>query len=478
MSVYGALITGVSGLNAFASNLATISDNIANANTVGYKRVLTDFSTLVTASSRAAHSPGGVSARPRYEVDRGGLLLGSTFETDLAIDGSGFFAVTDVQQRGPGDEFLFTRAGSFRPDKDGYLVNTAGNYLQAWTLDATGSLPTGATELLSLTSVNIANIAGEPSATQTAFLGATLPSSTAPGEQITTTVTVYDSLGTDHTMRITWTKGADPNVWAASVRIGDPAPGFALNTASGNSLDNAGADNDPTATGDAFDLSTLGAATAAAANQDFLRVTFNGDGTLADVEDMTDGSSFLNAVTGNLELGFGIDYDGSTGAPYAASGANDGAITLTLGGQDDSNGLAQFDVETPDPNRLFTQDGVSFGTAVGVSISEEGIITALFNNGEQQALFQIPVVRFANPNALDPKTGNVFGQTADSGDFTLSQSGQGSAGKVIAFALEGSTTDIAQEFTNLIVTQRNYSANTKVISTADEMLEELIRVKR
>ncbi len=463
MSIFGALIAGVSGIRANAQSLATISDNIANVQTVGYKRVETRFSTLVTASSRAVHSPGGVRSNPFQLVEQAGLLLGTTFETDLAIDGDGFFAASDVANRGPGDEFSFTRAGSFRPDENGDLINNAGYFLQAWQLDANGNLPTGSTELISLNTVNIANITGSPVATSDLFLGATLDSQATPGTQVTSSVTIFDSLGTPQDLRVTWVKGDNANEWFVAMQAGNAPNGI-------SSIDNAGG-----TLGGTNDLSwapptpSAWAADPAAGAVDAMKITFASDGSISDLEDWSQAGTPSVITAGNSEFPVTIDFSGS-----GASNAQ--IIQFDLGSINNTNGVNQFAVDASNPVRTFTQDGLAFGTAIGISINNEGTIEALFDNGEKKAIYRIPIVSFANPNALEAVSGNAYQQTSRSGDFVLREAGTGGVGQVVPFSLEGSTVDIADEFSNMIVTQRSYSANTRVINTADEMLDELIRV--
>jgi flagellar hook protein FlgE len=137
-----------------------------------------------------------------------------------------------------------------------------------------------------------------------------------------------------------------------------------------------------------------------------------------------------------------------------------------------AEGITQYDAN------LFTsylnQDGVTFGSYTGVDIDKQGIVTAIFDNGQTQRLYQIPIVSFANTDGLAPRAGNAYAQTERAGEFILRQAGTASAGSIVSSSKEASTVDIAEEFSNMIVTQRSYSAATRVISTADQMLEELI----
>lgn len=151
-------------------------------------------------------------------------------------------------------------------------------------------------------------------------------------------------------------------------------------------------------------------------------------------------------------------------------------ITMDFGTIGGKNGMTQNGTEFSPA--FIQQNGSRFGTFAGVSISPEGLVTALFDNGDTRPIYQIPIATFTNPNGLEGRSGNVWNASEASGDYTLRTAGNGSAGVVTQASLEASTVDIGEEFTNMIVVQRAYSASTKIISTADQMLEELMRVKR
>ena len=191
MSIFGAMFSGVTGLNAQSQALGMIADNIANVNTIGYKGTSAQFFSLVTqAASRTTFTPGGVASSPAQGIDRQGLLQSSVSKTDIAIAGRGFFVVSQSATAGSG-QFLFTRAGSFDPDQNGNLVNTAGYFLQGWPLTDGTTLPTNTSTLSSVETVNVANLAGTATPTSTVNLSLNLPS-TAPaaagGGQINATV--------------------------------------------------------------------------------------------------------------------------------------------------------------------------------------------------------------------------------------------------------------------------------------------------
>ena len=227
MSLYGALYSGVSGLTAQSSAMGSISDNITNVSTIGYKGTSVNFQTLVTKqASSTFYSAGGVQSKPRQSVDVQGLLQASTSQTDIAISGGGFFVVNGNNQPGTADPYFYSRAGSFKMDSSGYLANSAGYYLQAWPTDASGEIITANSSLTQtnlnvissdyLTTVNLARVAGSAAATTTMSIGANLPATALIGDSHKTDVPFYDSLGTARSMSFNYTKAAD-NEWDIAV---------------------------------------------------------------------------------------------------------------------------------------------------------------------------------------------------------------------------------------------------------------------
>lgn len=538
MSIFGAMFSGVTGLRAQSQSLAIISDNIANLNTTGYKGTVNRFSTLVTAQATdTSYSSGGVRSHPTQLIDRQGLLEASESATDIAITGQGFFVVNSNAAGGAAGLNLFTRAGSFTTDLDGNLVNTAGFYLQGWQTDAAGNvLPGTSTSTLDdLQTVNVNVIRGSAQATTTLSIGANLPAAAAVGDTESTNIVLYDSLGISHNLGLTWAKAAanqwdiqiTPPVGSAVVTIDDSAgapyasagrldfsgqpsdgdtvvidgvtyefdndasvvdnPGTLRGVTIGTDLattladleanwllenpgdtrltQGAGSDNDTifftqSAAGAAvaFDASGTSvvdqssAFTVPALTASTPAITFAGDGTPAS----------FNAAS--------MDVTWTTGAS-ASTG-----VTLDLGTVGFGDGLTQFsDVFA---TNFIQQNGVPFGVFNGVMIGDDGVVSALFDNGEVRAIYQVPVATFSNPNALGAKTGNVFQATDESGDALVNLPGIGPAGKVTSGALEASTVDLAEEFTKMIVSQRAFSAAAKIITTSDEMLDELVRIKR
>ena len=206
MTLFGALSSGVSGLSAQSSAIGAISDNITNLSTIGYKSTQVDFQTLVTKQTSATFfSAGGVQSRPRQDTGTQGLLASSTSATDIALAGSGFFVVNEAAVASISDEYLFTRAGSFFQDNEGYLRNTAGFFLQAWPTDPSGVVVPSNTSLTIanqnvisrdfLESVNLSRVGGTAKATSNISIGANLPSNDAAATSRRTDVQFFDTLG-------------------------------------------------------------------------------------------------------------------------------------------------------------------------------------------------------------------------------------------------------------------------------------------
>jgi flagellar hook protein FlgE len=443
MSLYGALFTGVTGLNAQTQSMAMISDNIANVNTVGYKRTTARFATLVTDSgSESTFSPAGVRASPFRTIAQQGQIATTNSDTDVAVSGNGF-VVVNSRADGTGN-VLYTRAGSFAPDSTGNLRNSGGSFLMGWPLDSNGNIPAAAADLSSLTTVNVTQFSGTAAATTTVELGANLNSAEttyagvyAVDDMANGTVTphffrnfiVYDSLGTSHEMTIAYLKTAS-NTWATEMYAAIPGE------------------------------VTAGATALSSGN-----LIFNGDATL-DADNAGSTAGTYSALTGDLT---------GSGTATWTNGASASPLTIDWGTNNLANGLTQF---SSGYNVAFVnQNGASVGLLNGVRIDEEGFVVASFSNGQNQAVYKLPLSTFADASSLDPKAGNTYAETNRSGSFNLREAGNGGAGFFVPSALEASNVDIAQEFTDMIITQRAYSANTRVITTADEMLEELIRLR-
>lgn len=433
MSVYSALAAGVSGLRAFSSATAAVADNIVNAQTVGYKAADTQFATLVAdAGGRAGYSAGGVRPASRSLIAQQGLLQATSSATDIGLDGAGFFVVRD---RAAGDGSVsFTRAGSFSPDGAGYLRNTANLYLQGWRLDASGAYAnTGSLDALE--PVRVADLTGTAAATTQLAMRANLDATTIPlagayaaGDLATGTVApqfsrsleVFDAQGVGHRLTFGFVK-TGPNAWAAEV-YAVPA-------------------TDVTAPDGLLASGPL---------------AFNPDGSL-------NRAGSAAALFAPLTPGW-------------TNGAGSLPIDMALGSEGGLDGLTQFGSESA----LISSsvDGGVLGNVASVEVSPDGIVSAVFDDGSARAVFQLPVATFQNPDGLRRNALNAFSASAESGTVAINAPGEGGSGSFQAGALEASTVDLARELTQLITYQRAYSASTRVITTADEMLQELGNLKR
>ena len=233
MGLFGALSSGVSGLTAQSSAMGAIADNITNVNTIGYKGTQVNFQTLVTRqTSSTFFSAGGVQSRPRTDAGIQGLLQSSTSQTDLGISGSGFFVVNEAAVPTLSNEFLFTRAGQFFQDNNGYLRNTAGFYLQAFPVNPDGEIIPNNSDILIantnvistdfLTTVNLNRVGGTATATSEISVGANLPANATAGQTHRSDVQFFDSLGTARTISFQYTRSGQDNQWDVAV---DPPSG-------------------------------------------------------------------------------------------------------------------------------------------------------------------------------------------------------------------------------------------------------------
>ncbi|MDQ3125951.1 MAG: flagellar hook-basal body complex protein, partial [Pseudomonadota bacterium] len=387
MSINSALLAGVSGLTANAAALAAISQNIANVNTIGYKRTAGEFSTVVNSQSMGAgYSAGGVLASARHYISQSGQLQRTTSSTDLGIAGQGFFVTTEkAEGLDATDARQFTRAGAFRVDNFGYLKNTAGLYLQGWPVDAEGVIATDPSDLGRLRSINVGSVGGTAEATTRAQLNANLQSSQAvsaeaadaalvpPGPNaynaatnsmamwdpetgagvkpdFELTIPASDSKGGQRTLAISFLKTDVPNQWYAEIRA---IP--ASDVESG-----AGLSNGQIRTG---------------------LVAFTQDGRL-DVDAMAAlGAQALFPDVTAASLSFGAS-DGA--APAAGTvkwagglGIDDQIITFDLNAS--AGGLTQYDSDSV--VQAVTTNGTAFGNLSNIEIDEEGFVTAIFDNG-------------------------------------------------------------------------------------------------
>ena len=417
MSLYGVLRTGVAGLSVQASKLGTVADNIANANTTGYKRSSMEFSTMVLGEKLDNYNPGGVTSTVRSHVTQQGGLLQTTSATDLAIEGNGFFVVTDMD----GSPFL-TRAGAFVPDGNGKLINAAGYTLMGYPLDDAGPNPV-ANGLAGLQEVIITqeqldalpSTEGRLSANlpAAAAVSADLPSGNAATAQPTTKTSIvgYDNLGTEVIFDVYFSMTA-PNQWEVAVF-----------------------DQRDAAAGGAFPYAA---------------------GPLATTT---------------------LDFDPTTGN-LAGGGATDIAIPVPNGATVDLD-LSQMTQLSADFTVLGAEvDGSAPSAVAEIEFASDGTVVALLENGSRRPIFRLALADVTSPDRLRSVSGNVYTPTEGSGDIRVGVPGTGGFGTIVGGALEQSNVDMAAELVSMIEAQRAYSANSKVFQTGAELLDVLISLKR
>lgn len=448
MSISSSLNAGVAGLAANATRLATISDNIANSGTYGYKRAVADFESFVVKDARGAgtYSAGGVRASTGRLIEERGSLVATSNALDLAVSGRGMLPVTSavsLDAASGTQPMMMTTTGAFRTDANGVLRTESGLVLLGWPADADGTIPTFPRDTmagLQPVVINANQTAGDP--TTRMNLGVNLPATEtedgASGDALPLSVEYFGNLGTSETLDITFTPvlpapgGANTNSWRMVIR-------------------DSATITDP-----------LGLGAGVIGSYD---LTFD-DGR-------TSGGT-LESVTPVNGTGNSPSYDAATGRVTLAVAG--GPLDVTLGQLGDPNGLTQLS-DSFAPTAI-TKDGSPVGNLTAVEVDDNGYITATYDTGFTRRIYQIPLVDVPNPNGLIALNNQTYQVSPDSGSFFLWDAGDGPTGAVVGYAREGSTTDVAAELTALIQTQRAYSSNAKVIQTVDEMLQETTNIKR
>ena len=436
MTISSSLNAGVAGLNANATRLATIADNIANAGTFGYRRATADFhSMVINGATSGSYSAGGVRVTTGRLIDERGPLIATSNSTDLAITGRGFLPVTTGVAVGAGNPVLplqLVTTGSFRPDVDGILRTETGLVLMGWPAAADGSVPPFPRDTLGglePVRINLNQFAGDP--TTRIDLGVNLPATAtragAPGTPQTLSLEYFGNLGVAEMLEVSFT----PDV---------PAAG-ASNT---------------------WTMTVTDPETAAVV----------GEYTLV-FDDSPGSGGVLQSVT-QAPGAAGDAFDPATGSIGVTIGSSTIQIGLAAGGQ--RPGLTQL-ADTFSPVSI-VKDGSPVGNLVGVEVDANGMVRAIYDVGYSRVIYQVPLVDVPNPNGLIALDNQAYRISPDSGPFFLWDAGDGPTGEIIGYAREESATDVAGELTQLIQTQRAYSSNAKVIQTVDEMLQETTNLKR
>lgn len=429
MSILRTLNTGATGMAANGNALGIVGDNIANTNTIGFKRSRAVFQDMVANPGRGEILQVGAGARLAdvQQMWQQGALLSTESPTDMALSGEGFFI---VQGNASGsDGTFYTRAGQFHIDNAGYMVNADNLRMQGYLADANGTI-TG-----SIGDIRIGPMALPATATGNVSLAANLdsselmppawdPLSPATTSNFSTSVTVYDSLGQGHQVTTYYARtGINSWDWHAMVNGGEIAggtEGVPFEGASGS-------------------------------------LTFTTDGALESETQNFSNWDFVGATAGQVvDFNFGTNITGEAGT-----------------GLDGTTSFA-----SPSSNNGITQDGFAAGSVSGLSVNETGVITGVFSNGQRRTLGQVAVASFRSVDGLSRAGMGLWVRTEASGEALVGSAGTAGRGTITAGTLEQSNVDIGREFVDLIAYQRGFQASSKVIQTADELYGELVNLKR
>jgi flagellar hook protein FlgE len=412
----------LSGLNAASTDLQVTGNNIANSATNGFKQSRAEFADVyaVTFGGTTENSTGnGVrTVGVAQQFDQGSIDF-TDRALDLAISGQGFFVLEDDKGQS------YTRAGSYHVDASGTVVNNLNQRLQVFPTVGNTTPPTFNTGVLSDLQLSVTD--GPPNATTAIDAGLNLNASATPPTTVpfdptdptsynnSTSLVVYDSLGSQHTVSVYYVKSATPNQWDSYFYV------------DGNEIDSGPAETP--------------------ANTSPMTLTFNTDGTIASPTNIDYATISTAALgTGAAPLQMNLDYTNATqyGNPFAVNS--------------------------------LSQDGYSSGRLSGIDVDEEGVVYARFTNGQSTALGKTALANFANPQGLRQLGDTNWAETFDSGTVVLGEAGTGSFGLFQSGALEGSNVEIAEQLVKLITAQRNYQANAQVISTADTVTQTIINI--
>ncbi len=419
MSLLTSLSTGTTGLSSASAELSVVGDNLANANTVGFKSERAAFADALAQTVVGGQGQIGLGSRLQavQRILSEGSLSNTGVATDLALQGTGYFEVSGTTSDGRQGSFL-TRAGQFTVDNSGFLVNLDGLRVQGYPADPAGNVTSALGDL------QVGNASSAPLPTSAVTIQGNLqsdavlapawdPLNPATSSTFSTSVTVYDSLGADHQVQIYFSKTADATA-------GPPATDAAWDW---HALTDVG-----------------GVATPAG----------NGGLTYDNLGNLTSGAIGAGAFNppGAAPLGFTIDFSAIT--QFA------GASATTFVGQ----------------------DGFSSGQLSSIQIDKTGTVQGIFTNGQTRPIGQVGVARVAAPDQLERTGGNLYAVTRRSGQPVMGAAGTGGRAFISSGTLEQSNVDIADQFVRMITAQRNFQANSKTITTADQLLSELIAMKR
>ncbi|MCA3418743.1 MAG: flagellar hook-basal body complex protein [Roseomonas sp.] len=438
MSLYSSMNTALSGMNAQSRALGHISDNVANSQTIGFKRTDTNFVSFISESNSEVHRPGTVLARPDFTNQVQGTIEQVENPLAMAISGQGFFTTAlPVGTNADGSKNFdarnfYTRAGDFNRDREGYLVNGAGYVLQGWPVTD------GVVDKTQLSPIKVMEDVFTPSQTQELSLTGNLSAGGTTAQS--TSIQVIDSLGRSRAINLTFTPTASTtdNTWRLSINAPE------LTTPALGSID----------------------------------VLFGKDPT-DNTKDQPDGTiaQFLNPSSAAIIGGTGTAATVTFSADF---GQGVQTMTLNLGSFGVSGGLTQFASTGTSGLSVnsFEQDGIPIGSFSSVTTQKNGDVRINYDNGQSRVVARVPVTIFKDPDKLEHLDGQAFLRTTESGEARVVEAGEDGAGLLSTRAVERSNVDIATEFSKLILAQRAYSANTRIVTTVDDLLQETLNMRR
>lgn len=527
MTMTGSMYAAISGLNVHSQGISVISNNLANTSTIGYKTATAQFEDIfysaVNTASGIDQVGHGAKVSTIYNSFAQGAYEASTEVTDVAIDGDGFFLVTDPTT----GETFYTRAGNFRFDKNGYLVDSHGYRVQGWYVDPESD---AVSTIGSIGDLQVDMSQSPPKATTALSIEANLDRTADDGSVDSAnpffamfnqwdgtedtplgdsryayqdTIVVYDEAGSSHELTVYFDPVNDSavasdasgnTVWEYVVTCDPSEDGRIID---GQNLDETSAAGvlmtgtltfnsagemigmtaftlDDTAAGDLKDLNN------------WTPAEFDEDGYPVFTANFT-GSSDASATTQtsamNISLDLGMNAHDLTGSGWDGAVSNAAALgnsysNLFTYADAQISASATTSYEQSSTTLDHSQDGYAPGFLNGVDVDTDGVVSGTYSNGQIIELFALGLANFANPQGLSQVGGNLFSETLTSGEATTGLAGTGNLGDISPSTLEQSNVDMATEMVRLITMQRGYQANSKVITTTDTLLQEAINLKR
>lgn len=521
----GALWTGVSGLNTYGQGMGVLGNNIANINTVGFKKTDILYDDLISKQA-----PGGTTGQMGLGVEISALLLNSQVggmettneATDIAIQGEhGFYIVKGADD----SSSYYTRAGNFRFDKEGNLVEPNGKTLQGWLVDREavqkaerngnpiGEIPTTGDltdiqltdlEVPALSTANVSIITNLDSQAAIGSKSSTDPyfsmfksysydssnpaASPVSNASYSTSIKVYDSEGATHDMTVYYSRAANnggKDTWEYLISM-DPAKD---GRSSISTSDKAGvvmigtmtfSDNGTLENITAFTLGSNSSSPTSLSSWEKSSLTTNGYPEFSTTFAAASNAS-ANSVTIGVEMGMKAS-NASWGSSMGATAASVGTDRSKLSGFDTSKAQNTYYSSTNYASSSYTlissQDGYGKGYLESVSVDTDGVLSGNFSNGRKVELYVIGLADFTNVQGLRREGNNLFSATPDSGEAKTGRANTGVFDSISGNTLEASNVDMAAEMVNMIITQRAFQSNSKVVTTADAMMQKALELKR